>query len=287
MGIPRSGFDYPLYQFVWAYQSILVSILLIVNTAYNSTYYALTIYTSAHFKVLATLLRDIDKYITPNDHKNNSEKSSAWLDVTNENIFENGTDFANTMALNQCGEIEKENNKNRMPQEDAYPCLHPEDIRGSVPQPEDFLVNCVKYHQALLLYVEDVQSVFSTVLFIYFSLNGALMCLTVFQSTVGSGKSSSFKFVGAMITVWVPVFLMCWFGELLTEQSEAVERAIYGCKWFDASPRFKKYTQFIIMKSQKSVRLLAGNFFAVSLEGFASIAHTVYAYYTVLMQTQQ
>jgi hypothetical protein len=35
-------------------------------------------------------------------------------------------------------------------------------------------------------YVEDVESVFSTLLFIYFSLNGALMCLTVFQSTVVS-----------------------------------------------------------------------------------------------------
>lgn len=150
MGIPRSGFEYPLYQLVWAYQSILVSILLIVNTAYNSTYYALTIYTSAHFKVLATLLQDIDKYITPYDRKNNSGQSSAWLDVPNENIFENGTDFANRMALNQCGEIEKENNKNRMSQEDAYRCLDPED-RASVPQPEDFLVNCVKYHQALLL----------------------------------------------------------------------------------------------------------------------------------------
>lgn len=55
------------------------------------------------------------------------------------------------------------------------------------------------------------------------------------------------------------------------QQSEAVERAMYGCKWFDASPRFKKYTQFIIMKTQKSVRLLAGRFFAVSLEGFASV----------------
>ena len=34
----------------------------------------------------------------------------------------------------------------------------------------------------------------------------------------GSGETGSFKFLGAMITVWVPIFLMCWFGELLTEQ---------------------------------------------------------------------
>jgi hypothetical protein len=46
---------------------------------------------------------------------------------------------------------------------------------------------------------------------------------------------------------------------------------MYGCKWFNASQRFKKYTQFVIMRSQKSVRLKAGKFFAVSLEGFAGV----------------
>jgi hypothetical protein len=146
MSIPRSGFDYPLYQFVWAYQSILAINLLAVNTAYNSTHYALTIYTSAHFKVLASLLQNIDKYITPSDGKNNSEESSTWLDVTNENILENGSDFANKIALKQSGEIERENNTNKILQDDEYRSLDPEDITASVPQAEDYLVNCVKYH---------------------------------------------------------------------------------------------------------------------------------------------
>jgi hypothetical protein len=150
MGIPRSGFDYPLYQYVWAYQAILVTILLVVNTAYNSTYYALTIYTASHFKVLASLLQDVDKYITPSDCKNDSEQSSTWSDVTNDNILEHGTHFAKKMALKQSGEIERENNKNTISQQDEYRSLDPEDITASVPQAEDYLVNCVKYHQALL-----------------------------------------------------------------------------------------------------------------------------------------
>jgi hypothetical protein len=58
-----------------------------------------------------------------------------------------------------------------------------------------------------------------------------------------------------------------------SQQSEAVERAIYGCKWFDASERFKKYVQFVIMRSQKVVRLSAGHFFAISLEGFANVMY--------------
>jgi len=57
------------------------------------------------------------------------------------------------------------------------------------------------------------------------------------------------------------------------QQSEAVERAIYGCKWFDATERFKKYVQFVIMRSQKAVRLSGGYFFVISLEGFANVMH--------------
>jgi hypothetical protein len=151
MSIPRSAFDFPIYQFVWAYQSILLTHSLMVNVSYNSTYLPLTIYTSAHFKVLSSLLQNVDKYITPSDCKNNSEQSSAWLDVTNENIFENGTDFASKIPLTQSGEIERgHNNKNKISQQDEYRSLDPEDITASVPQAEDHLIKCVKYHQALL-----------------------------------------------------------------------------------------------------------------------------------------
>jgi hypothetical protein len=149
MSIPRSGFEYPLYQAVWAYQAVLVTILLVVNTAYNSTYYALTIYTSAHFKVLASLLQDVDKYVMQSHYKNKYEQSSTWLSVTNDNIYENETDLTNNM--DRSGEIERENNKNRMSLQDEYRALGPEDTTAS-----DYLVNCVKYHQALIRWVHIV-----------------------------------------------------------------------------------------------------------------------------------
>jgi hypothetical protein len=34
----------------------------------------------------------------------------------------------------------------------------------------------------------------------------------------GSGTTGYSKFLPSMITVWVPMFLISWFGELLTEQ---------------------------------------------------------------------
>jgi hypothetical protein len=44
------------------------------------------------------------------------------------------------------------------------------------------------------------------------------MLQSISSLSQGSGETGSFKFLGAMITVWVPMFLICYFGELLTEQ---------------------------------------------------------------------
>jgi hypothetical protein len=44
------------------------------------------------------------------------------------------------------------------------------------------------------------------------------MLLPISSFSQGSGETGSLKFFGAMITVWVPMFLICWFGDLLREQ---------------------------------------------------------------------
>jgi hypothetical protein len=146
MSIPRSAFEYPFYQLVWAYQAILVSNLLVVNTAYNSTYYALTIYTSAHFKVLASLLQNVDKYIMNSGYKHKCENTSTGLNVINGNMYKNWMDLKNDINLKKGDEIERGNDGNITSQRDEHRAFGPEDVTDS----EEFLVNCVKYHQALL-----------------------------------------------------------------------------------------------------------------------------------------
>jgi hypothetical protein len=149
MWIPPSAFEYPVYQFVWIYQGMLITILLVNNTGYNSMYYAITIYTAAHFKVLANLLQDTDQYLTSSDVAKSSEQSSIWWNVTNDSPLEDETGFTKEKVLKNSGENERKNELNTTSQMEEYRSLESGHV-SSTSQAEDYLVNCVKYHQALL-----------------------------------------------------------------------------------------------------------------------------------------
>jgi hypothetical protein len=54
-------------------------------------------------------------------------------------------------------------------------------------------------------------------------------------------------------------------------QSLSVQKAAYGCSWYNRSQSLKKLLQFFIMRSKKPVRMTAGKFYYISLETFADV----------------
>jgi hypothetical protein len=150
MWLPRPVYQEPYYYLVWAYQAFLIGILLVDNTGYNSTYYALTIFTAAHFKVVATLIQDIDQYIMSPYSTDNPEQCSIWLDVQNESLLQDRKRFLKEIVLKNSGFSKRENNKDETSQLDEYRSLNSEGITANIIKAEDYLVKCIKYHQALL-----------------------------------------------------------------------------------------------------------------------------------------
>jgi hypothetical protein len=150
MWLPRAVYQEPYYYLVWAYQAFLIGILLVDNTAYNSTYYALTIFTAAHFKVLASLIQDIDQYITSPYSTNNLEQHSIWSEVENETLLQNGKNFVKETVLKNSCVSDRENNKDETSQLVEFRSLNSEGVTANTQKAEDYLVNCIKYHQALL-----------------------------------------------------------------------------------------------------------------------------------------
>jgi len=146
MWLSRAVYQEPYYYLVWAYQAFLIGILLVDNTGYNSTYYALMIFTAAHFNVLASLIQDIDQYITSPYSTNNPEKRSIWPDIKNETLLKDGKSFVKEIVLKNSGFSDRENN-DESSQLDEYRSLNSEGKIANIQKAEDYLVNCVKYHQ--------------------------------------------------------------------------------------------------------------------------------------------
>jgi hypothetical protein len=150
MWVPATAFDYPFYYLVWIYQALLTSVLLLDNTGYNSMYYAITIYAAAHFKILVTLLQNIDQYITSPDCTESLERSSTWSDVINVDLLENEKYNVTETVLKNCSQSGRENKANETSELEAYLSLDHKGITASIQRAEDYLVNCIKYHQAIL-----------------------------------------------------------------------------------------------------------------------------------------
>jgi hypothetical protein len=150
MWLPRAVYQEPYYYLVWAYQAFLIGILLVDNAAYNSTYYALTIFTAAHFKVVASLIQDIDQYITSPYSTNNPEQRSILSDIGNGILLQDGKSFVKEIFLKNSGFSDIENNRDETWQLDEYRSLNSEAITADIQKAEEYLVNCIKYHQALL-----------------------------------------------------------------------------------------------------------------------------------------
>ncbi|PSN49284.1 hypothetical protein C0J52_24266, partial [Blattella germanica] len=55
-------------------------------------------------------------------------------------------------------------------------------------------------------------------------------------------------------------------------QSELIADAVYGCGWYNASPRFKKAVHIIIIRCQRPVCFSVGGFAVISRETWLSVS---------------
>ncbi|PSN33451.1 Odorant receptor 15 [Blattella germanica] len=280
--LPSNVYETPYYQIIWFYQTVPVYSILINFTGYNMFFYSVTTFASTHFQILADLLRNANKYIESTTLIQSSLEHQALtrgnLNTENEHI-----QVSDVHELN----ISDENMHGKMEIKSEFNYSINKNERKETYQDVAYLVKCLKYHQALLEFCADVQNLFGPILFIFFCMNGIMMCITVFQATLPSEEEGFIKFSMASLSCWFPIFLLCWYGDHLTIQSLEIEERAYGCLWYNSSTTFKKILQFLIKRSQEPVQLNGGGVFPISLKGFADIANNVYAYYTILKKMQQ
>ena len=61
-----------------------------------------------------------------------------------------------------------------------------------------------------------------------------------------------------------------------------MQKAAYGCSWFNRSQSLKKLLQFLIMRAKKPVKMTAGKFYHLSLETFADVIFLRIQYFDFL-----
>ncbi|KAJ9588820.1 hypothetical protein L9F63_017858 [Diploptera punctata] len=130
-------------------------------------------------------------------------------------------------------------------------------------------------------FCRDVNSFLTNILLFDLIIFQILMCLPPLQLIFGQ-NASTFRFVSSIVDTGIWPLLICFWGEAVSQQSLAVQKAAYNCRWYDRSEKVKKLLLIVLMRTREPVRMTAGKFYNLSLETFADIENKVYAYFTLL-----
>ncbi|PSN33452.1 Odorant receptor 11 [Blattella germanica] len=147
----------------------------------------------------------------------------------------------------------------------------------------NYLVQCIKYHQALLEFCEDVNQYLGPILLLFLLGFEGMVIFSAVRLAMGLSEGN-FKFFASVIYVVFWPLVICIVGQDLTNQSENVQFAAYNSRWYNHSTRIKKQFQMMIMRAQKPVKIPVGKFYSVSLETYSDMGNKVYAIFTLLKQ---
>jgi hypothetical protein len=161
MWLPPNATHTPVYQILWAYQAFPIYSLVMIFTGYNLFFFAVTTFTAAHFKILVMILRDSSKPILLPDIRQDKELGSTDSEADNETllkertyIWKSGKEFRKSVIL-KCDTEQEVVLRLHASDEILWKrkANYQEDERERIQQTNetaDYLVHCIKYHQALL-----------------------------------------------------------------------------------------------------------------------------------------
>ncbi|KAJ9578507.1 hypothetical protein L9F63_005236 [Diploptera punctata] len=271
--LPKGVSKPPIYELYYLYHFSCLILVIGHYTACNMIFFFFMYYTAAHFELLLSCIEDIDNTFP--------ERNISVTNICSQSM-------RSVNLLNKCNLTSylKDNSEEYKITSDQNDGSTTTGDKNEIPSTEEnriieHLRNCIKYHQAILEFSKEMNEFLSPLFLVYFLTSEFMMCLSVFQMNVNEGNGLV-KFVMGVINVCSWPLFISWCGDYLIAKSNAIEKAVYGCRWYNRSERFKKLLLIKLMRAQHPVQCSAGKFFPVSLESFSEILNKVYAYFTIV-----
>ncbi|KAJ9598693.1 hypothetical protein L9F63_010642, partial [Diploptera punctata] len=217
----------------------------------------------------------------PRSHKSLDEILQIALNDEKENYdsFNNPVDYKNSNENYFLGDdlgvesvdIRRENlprNINEKPRQDKN-----DNKKASTQEEEHYklLIQCINHHQNVLNFGKEANEVMSMILFIQFTVIICGLCVASFVASLPRVDiHTRFKSINYVMVLTLQILLPCWYGQKVIDQSERIKDAVYGCNWYEMSPRFRKALVFAIMRSNRPLVFSVGGFSIASRETWLS-----------------
>ncbi|RVE45893.1 hypothetical protein evm_009492 [Chilo suppressalis] len=146
---------------------------------------------------------------------------------------------------------------------------------------------CVKQHHDALETAHLLQHCFSEQVFMQFNVSLVIICVTAFQLVSVTGNPVRLIAMGTyLVNMMFQVFIYCYQGNQLSEESTKTAGAAYECPWYVMSTPLRRSLLIIMTRSRRVARITAAGFTTLSLASFMGIIKMSYSMFTLLQQLE-
>nr|ARO76442.1 odorant receptor 37 [Conogethes punctiferalis] len=150
------------------------------------------------------------------------------------------------------------------------------------------LHSCVVDHQAALEAAVQIQECFSEQIFAQFNVSLVIICVTAFQLVSQTGNPVRLMAMATyLVNMMFQVFLYCYQGNQLSEESSEIAGAAYEAPWYLMSTSLRRSLLIVMVRSRRLARITAGSFTTLTITSFMAIIKASYSLFTLLQQVEE
>ncbi|XP_043863367.1 odorant receptor 85a isoform X3 [Drosophila mojavensis] len=146
------------------------------------------------------------------------------------------------------------------------------------------LVQCIKDHQLIVEYSENMRPLISIALFVQYTtaslvMASSLVHLVTFADMV-SGVTTTIYMISCMFQTF-PISYIC---EQIVEDCELLSRAIFHSNWIGAPTAYTSALKYFIHRTQQPIQFIAGGVFLICLNVNIQVAKFAFSLTTFVQQ---
>nr|QNH68046.1 odorant receptor 22 [Apriona germarii] len=143
---------------------------------------------------------------------------------------------------------------------------------------------CVKYHTTICDFATKINDAFSTMMLVHITWTSFIISVLGFEIIMDTNYSNSVRF-SLHLGGWLGMlFLICFYGQILMDDSSTVSETVYQTTWYEKSPTVRKSLVLILLRSQRPLVLKAAGVNVMSLATFLGVLYNAYSYFTLLLK---
>ncbi|XP_071054663.1 odorant receptor 22c-like [Onthophagus taurus] len=127
---------------------------------------------------------------------------------------------------------------------------------------EENLIEIIDHHNFILDFINDINTLYSNILFTQFSSLIFSMCIGSFLLTLhGTPTVNTLtQYVVYLTCMFTQVFVFSYGGQVILDETASVADVAYQTNWFHASVSMQKSISTIILRSQQETKISVGGF---------------------------